>query len=105
MIHLHSLPLGNMVIVIVQPGWYTLWDLWYGGQLKQTPPYFLLFVPDSPTASMFFVLVLIAFLLKKNWPIIESLAIVILFKYGIWTVVMNILVLLVMGSLPWEGYT
>jgi uncharacterized membrane protein YpjA len=27
--------------------------LWYGYQLKETPFQFLLFVPDSPTASLF----------------------------------------------------
>ncbi len=78
--------------------------LWYGYQLKQTPTIFLPFVPDSPTASLFFVFVLIAFLLKKNWPYIEALAIVTLFKYGIWAVVMNFLTLSVNGYLPPTGY-
>ena len=83
----------------------TIWGyIWYGWQLAETPPHFLLFVPDSPTASLFFVFVLIAFLLRQNWPLIEALAIVTLFKYGIWAVVMNLLVLKVEGGLPWEGY-
>ncbi|MEH7245716.1 DUF1405 domain-containing protein [Neobacillus niacini] len=77
--------------------------VWYGWQLKETPPIFLIFVPDSPTASLFFVLVLVAFLLKKNWPLIESLAIVTLFKYGIWAVVMNSLVFIIQGELDWIG--
>lgn len=77
---------------------------WYGYQLKETPSIFLLFVPDSPTASLFFVFVLIAFLFKKNWPLFEALAIMTLFKYGIWAVVMNILTLIVTGYLPWQGY-
>ena len=77
---------------------------WYGWQLKETPPVFLAFVPDSPTASLFFVFVLLAFLLKRNWPLIEALAIVTLFKYGIWAVVMNILVFIVQGELDWVGY-
>ncbi len=72
---------------------------WYGWQLKQTPAIFLPFVPDSPTASLFFVFVLIAFLFKKNWPLLEALAIVTLFKYGIWAVVMNFLVFFVQGQL------
>lgn len=71
--------------------------IWYESQLKITPSKFLLFVPDSPTASLFFCFVLIAFLLRKNWPIIEALAIVTLFKYGIWAVVMNILTYFVDG--------
>lgn len=78
--------------------------IWYGYQLSITPPVFLPFVPDSPTASLFFVFVLIAFLLRKNWPLIEALAIVTLFKYGIWAVVMNILVFIVQGQLDWIGY-
>lgn len=78
--------------------------IWYGWQLAETPKRFLIFVPDSPTASLFFVFVLIAFLLRTNWPLVEALAIVTLFKYGIWAVVMNILVLQVSGELPWQGY-
>jgi len=77
---------------------------WYVPQLVNTPAIFLPFVPDSPTASLFFVFVLIAFLLKKNWPLMEALAIVTLFKYGIWAVIMNLLVLNVTGSLHWTGY-
>lgn len=71
--------------------------IWYESQLSITPPKFLIFVPDSPTASLFFCFVLIAFLLRKNWPLIEALAIVTLFKYGIWAVVMNILTYFVDG--------
>jgi uncharacterized membrane protein YpjA len=77
---------------------------WYVPQLVNTPAIFLPFVPDSPTASLFFVFVLIAFLLKKNWPLMEALAIVTLFKYGIWAVIMNLLVLNVTGTLHWTGY-
>ena len=65
---------------------------------------FLIFVPDSPTASLFFCFVLVAFLLKKNWPLIEALAIITLVKYGIWAVVMNLLTLFVTGELHWTGY-
>ncbi len=78
--------------------------IWYIPQLKLTPPQFLIFVPDSPTASLFFCFVLLAFLLKRNWPIFEALAIITLFKYGIWAVTMNLLTLMVSGDLPWEGY-
>ncbi|MGV3240664.1 DUF1405 domain-containing protein [Streptococcus hyovaginalis] len=52
----------------------------YRYQLAETPAKFLLFVPDSPTASLFFVLVLIAILWRKDWPLIEALALVKLFK-------------------------
>ncbi|MCM3692831.1 DUF1405 domain-containing protein [Neobacillus niacini] len=77
--------------------------VWYGWQLKETPAIFLIFVPDSPTASLFFVFVVTAFLLKKNWPLMEALAIVTLFKYGIWAVVMNFLVFFAQGELDWIG--
>ncbi|MBL4954150.1 DUF1405 domain-containing protein [Neobacillus sp. YIM B02564] len=77
---------------------------WYGWQLKETSAIFLPFVPDSPTASLFFVFVLIAFLLKRNWPLLEALAIVTLFKYGIWAVVMNILVYFVQDELDPVGF-
>ena len=73
--------------------------IWYKWQLVETPPIFLPFVPDSPTASLFFMFVLIAFLLGKNWPMFEALAIVTLIKYGIWAVVMNLLVFQVTGEL------
>ena len=48
---------------------------WYLGQLQQTKWYFIPFVPDSPTASLFLVI-----------------AFVTLIKYGVWAVIMNILV-------------
>ncbi|WP_067836502.1 DUF1405 domain-containing protein [Amphibacillus sediminis] len=77
---------------------------WYGNQLAQTPAIFLIFVPDSPTASLFFTIFLGFYLFKKHVPYIEALAMITLFKYGIWAVVMNILSLFVDGNLPWQGY-
>ncbi|GGB33381.1 DUF1405 domain-containing protein [Virgibacillus dakarensis] len=78
--------------------------IWYKQQLAITPPIFLIFVPDSPTASLFFTIVLFFFLIRKNAPYIEALAIITLFKYGIWAVVMNLLTLYIDGSLSWQGY-
>lgn len=78
--------------------------IWYGSQLSETPGKFLLFVPDSPTASLFFVFVLAAFLLKRNWPLMEALALITLMKYGIWAVLMNLFTLFVTGYLHWTGY-
>jgi uncharacterized membrane protein YpjA len=78
--------------------------VWYGWQLKDTPPKFLPFVPDSPTASLFFVFVLSAFLLKKHIPLIEAVAAVTLFKYGVWAVGMNLAGGIVSGSLTWDNY-
>lgn len=78
--------------------------MWYETQLAQTPTQFLLFVPDSPTASLFFVFVLLAFLLNRHWPLMEALAAVTLIKYGIWAVAMNIAGGLAGDSLNWKNY-
>jgi uncharacterized membrane protein YpjA len=77
---------------------------WYKSQLSETPLEFLLFVPDSPTASLFFVFVLIAFLQDRNAPLMEALAIVTLFKYGIWAVAMNLAGGVVTGNLNIYNY-
>lgn len=61
---------------------------WYKNQLADTPLHLWPFVPDSPTASLFFTLVLLAFLLGRKWPLLEALAAITLFKYGIWATVM-----------------
>ncbi|MBU5466600.1 DUF1405 domain-containing protein [Virgibacillus sp. MSJ-26] len=78
--------------------------IWYKYQLAITPHIFLIFVPDSPMASMFFTIFLLFFLFDKKVPYIESLALITLFKYGIWAVVMNILTLITTGSLSPQGY-
>ena len=78
--------------------------VWYESQLSITPAIFLIFVPDSPTASLFFTVFLLFFIFGKHIPYIEALAIITLFKYGIWAVVMNLLTLLLEGSLSWQGY-
>lgn len=77
---------------------------WYGWQIEITPAVFIPFVPDSPTASLFFTIFLLFFICGKNIPYIEALAIVSLFKYGIWAVVMNVLTLVVEGALDPSGY-
>lgn len=78
--------------------------IWYMPQLEQTDPLFLPFVPDSPTASLFFTIALLGLLLGRNWGLMQALAVVTLFKYGIWAVVMNILTLIVTGNLSWLGW-
>lgn len=60
---------------------------WYRYQLAATPPQFLPFVPDSPTASLFFTLFLLLFLLGKRSSFIAAFALVTQIKYGIWAVV------------------
>ncbi|MFC7060439.1 DUF1405 domain-containing protein [Halobacillus seohaensis] len=78
--------------------------IWYEYQLLQTDPIFWIFVPDSPTASLFFTIFLGFYLVGKNVPYIEALAIITLLKYGVWAVIMNGLTLMEYGGLPWSGY-
>lgn len=77
---------------------------WYRYQLEETPIHFKIFVPDSPTASLFFCFVLVAFILGRNWPIFEALAVITLIKYGIWAVIMNVLMFVVVGDQSWQAY-
>src|SRR5690554_1306426 len=73
--------------------------IWYESQLSRTPAIFLIFVPDSPTASLFFTIFLGFYIFGKQSRYIEALAMVTLFKYGVWAVVMNLLTLMMNGSL------
>ncbi|HLS66604.1 MAG TPA: DUF1405 domain-containing protein [Pseudogracilibacillus sp.] len=77
---------------------------WYKSQLQVTPAIFVPFVPDSPTATLFFTIFLLFFIFKKNVPYIEAIALTSLVKYGIWAVVMNFFTLIVDGELVWQGY-
>ncbi|MBN2984285.1 MULTISPECIES: DUF1405 domain-containing protein [Cohnella] len=72
--------------------------IWYGGQLQDTwethPLWQLPFVPDSPTASLFFAIAVLWLWLRPKptgggfWggvrAIVEALAVVTSIKYGIW---------------------
>lgn len=77
---------------------------WYMWQLKITDPKFWIFVPDSPTASLFFTLAIFGWLIGKNFKLIEALALITLVKYGLWAVVMNILTLFETGEIGWMGW-
>ncbi len=77
---------------------------WYMWQLEITEPKFWIFVPDSPTASLFFSLAIIGWLINRNFKLIEALAFITLIKYGLWAVVMNLLTLLETGSIGWVGW-
>src|SRR5699024_12805037 len=67
------------------------WYIWYGSQMSATPSQFIPFVPDSPTASSFLCIAILALIVNKNLPTIEALAFVTLIKYGVWAVIMNII--------------
>lgn len=78
--------------------------IWYGDQLVYTfandPAWFLPFVPDSPTASLFFTAFLLFLIMDKRrgtdekakispWrSFIEAFAVITSFKYGVWAVTM-----------------
>ncbi|HDG9281441.1 TPA: DUF1405 domain-containing protein [Staphylococcus aureus] len=73
--------------------------IWYGEQLSHTPWQFKIFVPDSPTAILFLVVSISLILIRKQNSIIDALAFVTLFKYGIWAVIMNILFIIEQGDI------
>lgn len=77
---------------------------WYKWQLIITEPKFWLFVPDSPTASLFFCFAIIGWLIGKNFKLMEVLALITLVKYGLWAVVMNVLTLMETGSIGFVGW-
>lgn len=71
--------------------------IWYGNQLEYTvahhPLWLLPFVPDSPTASLFFTAALLLMLYPPKSlqgtlvrELIEALAVLTSVKYGIWAV-------------------
>ena len=77
---------------------------WYMWQLEITEPKFWVFVPDSPTASLFFTLAIFGWLIGRNFKLIEALALITLVKYGLWAVVMNILTLIETGEIGLMGW-
>ncbi|CDR24952.1 DUF1405 domain-containing protein [Staphylococcus schweitzeri] len=77
--------------------------IWYGEQLSHTPWRFKIFVPDSPTAILFLVISISLILIQKQNSIIDALAFVTLFKYGIWAVIMNILFIIEQGDISVNG--
>ncbi|HCY8467161.1 TPA: DUF1405 domain-containing protein [Staphylococcus aureus] len=77
--------------------------IWYGEQLSHTPWHFKIFVPDSPTAILFLVISISLTLIRKQNSIIDALAFVTLFKYGIWAVIMNILFIIEQGDITVNG--
>jgi uncharacterized membrane protein YpjA len=83
---------------------------WYWNQMQETvaakPLWLVIFVPDSPTASFFFTLTLVYLLIDSYIKptlhntskaaelirgIVESLAVMASFKYGIWAVAIILL--------------
>lgn len=89
--------------------------IWYGGQLaatlEQYPAGLLVFVPDSPTASLFFTLSLLFLLYppSKRWlqrvgHVIQGLAVVTSIKYGVWAVSMIVAGWSLGGDVIWQDF-
>lgn len=91
--------------------------IWYEGQLIDTlnhhPLWQIVFVPDSPTASLFFTIALLYLLFPPVMPyryvtvgriIIEALAVVCSVKYGIWAVSMILAGAWQGDDLHWQHY-
>lgn len=107
MVYLRQLLLDKSFLIclfLINLGGTIYGYIWYASQLKITPFIFLPFVPDSPTASLFFTIFLLFFIFGRNLPYIEALAVTSLFKYGVWAVAMNLFTLFVEGGLVWQGY-
>ncbi|UHA72985.1 DUF1405 domain-containing protein [Paenibacillus sp. 481] len=90
---------------------------WYKGQLEFTwnyhPAWQFIFVPDSPTASLFFTVSLL-FLIVKKQPVstfvrifrkcIEALAVVTSIKYGVWACVMIVASVAQGKAIVWQDW-
>ncbi|ABZ84557.1 conserved hypothetical protein, putative membrane protein [Heliomicrobium modesticaldum Ice1] len=83
-----STAMTALVIVNLVGTLYGFW--WYRMQLTETPLRYWPLVPDSPLASGDFTLLLTLLLLGIRWPWLECLAPVVLVKYGLWAVIINV---------------
>nr|WP_240375741.1 DUF1405 domain-containing protein [Bacillus piscicola] len=94
-----------LALLLIVNGLGTIYGYWwYKAQLEITPTIFLVFVPDSPTASLFFCGVLLLFLLRKRSGLVEALAMITLVKYGLWAVAMNLAAGVQGADLAWQHY-
>lgn len=89
--------------------------IWYEGQLEYTwlnhPKWQIIFVPDSPTASLFFTLSLLFLMFPRKLgrfftlrTLIEGLAVVTSVKYGVWAVSMIFAGAYQGGELVWQDW-
>ncbi|MEF2964329.1 DUF1405 domain-containing protein [Paenibacillus sp. M1] len=89
--------------------------IWYDNQLLDTwekhPHWQIVFVPDSPTASLFFTLSLLFLLFPAGLSrfkflrgLIEGLAVVTSVKYGVWAVSMIFAGAAQGGELVWQDW-
>ncbi|QYR19882.1 DUF1405 domain-containing protein [Paenibacillus sp. sptzw28] len=105
-------------LLLVNTGGTVYGYIWYGNQIEYTisnhPLWQVIFVPDSPTASLFFTLSLLFLLFPAAGKpsaayialrsIIEALAVVTSIKYGIWAVSMIVAGGAQGDPLVWQDY-
>jgi uncharacterized membrane protein YpjA len=109
---------GFLWLLLVVNGLGTIYGyIWYGDQMVLTaaehPLWQLVFVPDSPTASLFFTLGVLYLLFQPVSPtklftavraMIEALAVLTCVKYGVWAVVINFAQAAQGSSLDWQNW-
>ncbi|MEI7024525.1 DUF1405 domain-containing protein [Paenibacillus sp. y28] len=86
--------------------------IWYGDQLIDTsaeaPWWVLPFVPDSPTASLFFTmsLVLLLFQVRSSFLVnlIHAFGVITCVKYGVWAVAMIVFGWMQGDSMVWQQW-
>ncbi|MEX2460798.1 MAG: DUF1405 domain-containing protein [Paenibacillaceae bacterium] len=96
---------------------------WYWNQMQETvadkPLWLVIFVPDSPTASLFFTLTLVYLLIDSYIEptihnsskaadfirgIVEALAVMASFKYGVWAVAIILLAAFKGEPMNWQDW-
>ncbi|AVX20619.1 MULTISPECIES: DUF1405 domain-containing protein [Carboxydocella] len=76
---------------------------WYHHQLAVSPWYLWPVIPDSPLSASLFTLFLIFLIWKINLPWLFLLANLMMIKYGLWAVIINLDVYWSGHSFAWEN--
>lgn len=96
---------GVMTFLVVVNVLGTLYGYyWYHEQLAATPVALWPFVPDSPTASAAFTLVLAMALAGRSSGWVQAFAAVTMVKYGIWAPAVILTTGALGGPIPWQNW-
>jgi len=76
---------------------------WYRQQLSVTPPHLWPLVADSPLSALLFSFVILALYYNRRLPLLEALAYLLTFKYGLWAAAVIAAYWLSTGSLDFEN--
>ncbi|MGI6485349.1 MAG: DUF1405 domain-containing protein [Tepidanaerobacteraceae bacterium] len=77
---------------------------WYRDQLAQTPAFLWPFVPDSPTATALFTIVLLLYIVKAPKTLFTLISCAWLIKYGIWAGIINTHFLIIGGDYTFTNF-